>query len=68
MDNIQWTLTDPYVFQTLTGIIGKNIIVQTVQGSVTGVLQDVKPDHIVVNMGGSSFFIRTQQIIWVIPS
>lgn len=68
MDNMKWTLTDPYVYQTLTGIIGTNVIVQTAKGSVTGVLQDVKPDHIVVNMGGSPFFIRTQQIVWVSPS
>ncbi|WP_152526440.1 DUF2642 domain-containing protein, partial [Peribacillus psychrosaccharolyticus] len=38
MDNMKWTLTDPYVYQTLTGIIGKNVIVQTAKGSVTGVL------------------------------
>lgn len=68
MDNMNWKLTDPYVYQALTGLTGKKVIVQTAKGSVQGPLQDVKPDHIVVNMGGAPFFIRTQQIVWVSPA
>jgi len=43
------------------------VAVQTVRGTVTGLLQSVMPDHLVVESGGAPFFIRTQQIIWVIP-
>ncbi|TXC82222.1 DUF2642 domain-containing protein [Metabacillus litoralis] len=58
---------DPYVYQTLQGITGSKVVVQTSQGTVTGRLKTVMPDHIVVESGGSPFFIRTQQIVWVIP-
>ncbi|MCM3442576.1 YuzF family protein [Metabacillus halosaccharovorans] len=58
---------DPYVYQTLQGITGAFVVVQTIRGSVSGKLKTVMPDHIVVESGGSPFYIRTQQIIWVIP-
>lgn len=61
------TSVDPYVYQTLQGVRSKQIVVETVRGSVTGKLTTVRPDHIVVESGGSSFFIRTAQIVWVIP-
>lgn len=67
MDQTMWHLTDPYVYQTLQTVVGKPIVVQTARGSVRGTLTTVQPDHIVVEMGGNSFFIRTQQIIWVVP-
>lgn len=58
---------DPYVYHTLQGIMESMVVVQTTRGTVTGRLKAVMPDHIVVESGGSSFFIRMQQIIWVIP-
>jgi hypothetical protein len=58
---------DPYVYQTLSTILGKTVTVQTVRGSVRGTLKNVMPDHIVVESVGTPFFIRTQQIIWVFP-
>ncbi|MFE8700682.1 YuzF family protein [Cytobacillus sp. FJAT-54145] len=58
---------DPYVYQTLQGVTGGMVVVQTTKGSVTGMLKTVMPDHIVVESGGSPFFIRTAQIVWVIP-
>lgn len=61
------SVIDPYVFQTLQGITGASVVVQTTKGTVTGMLKNVMPDHIVVESGGSPFFIRTQQIVWVIP-
>ncbi len=60
---------DPYVYQTLTSIIGEKIVVQLSNNSVVqGVLSQVLPDHIVVETNKTPFFIRTQQIIWVSPS
>ncbi|CAH0345326.1 MULTISPECIES: YuzF family protein [unclassified Bacillus (in: firmicutes)] len=68
MNDTTWNLSDPYVFQTLSSIVGAKVAVQTTRGSVRGTLKNVQPDHIVVEMGGNSFFIRTQQIIWVVPN
>ena len=56
---------DPYVYQTLTTIVGKIVTVQTIRGSVRGSLKNVLPDRIVVESNGTPFFIRTEQIIWV---
>lgn len=58
---------DPYVYQMLQGITGAELVVQTTQGTVSGKLKTVMPDHIVVESGGSPFYIRIQQIVWVIP-
>lgn len=59
--------SDPYVFQTLQSIRGQAVVVETTKGTVTGRLANVLPDHIVVESGGAPFFIRIQQIVWVIP-
>ncbi|MGF9964279.1 YuzF family protein [Bacillus rhizoplanae] len=58
---------DPYVVQTLQMIVGKNVVVDTMRGSVHGVLKAVKPDHIVIEEKETPFFIRMQQIVWVMP-
>lgn len=68
MNDTTWNLSDPYVFQTLSSIVGVKVAVQTTRGSVRGTLKNVQPDHIVVEMGGNSFFIRIQHIIWVVPN
>jgi hypothetical protein len=62
------TFIDPFVYQTLSTIVGREITVQTTRGSVRGSLKTVMPDHIVVESAGTPFFIRTQQIIWVFPN
>ncbi len=46
---------DPYVYQTLQTIRGKEVIIETVRGNVQGVIQDVKPDHIVLKVAIPSF-------------
>lgn len=58
---------DPFVVQTLTSIVGSHVVVETVRGSMRGVLVDVKPDHIVLKVHDSSFFIRIANIVWVMP-
>lgn len=58
---------DPYLYQTLQGIIGASIVVETTKGTVSGILKTVMPDHVVVESASSPFFIRIQQIVWVIP-
>ena len=67
--SVQLTSTyDPYVYQTLSSIVGKKIVVQTVRNALQGTLASVMPDHIVVEINQTPFFVRTQEIIWVSPS
>ncbi|MDQ0337449.1 hypothetical protein J2S00_000219 [Caldalkalibacillus uzonensis] len=58
---------DPYVYQVLQSLVGHRVVVQTTQGSVRGIVTDVKPDHVTLNVHHTLFFIRTQQIVWVMP-
>ncbi|MFD2613866.1 YuzF family protein [Paenibacillus gansuensis] len=62
-------IVEPFVFQTLSTVIGKNVALETPRGIIRGTLKDVKPDHIVVQARDSMslFFIRIQQIIWITP-
>jgi|GEM_PF-840456 len=60
---------EPYVVSALMSLTGKKLVVETVRGSLTGILLDVKPDHIVVGerYGSSKFFIRIAEIVHIMP-
>lgn len=62
-----WYIGDSYLYRSLMSCVHHPITVQTTRGSVRGILRSVTPDHMVVEMGGNWFFIRTQQIIWFVP-
>ncbi len=62
------SLCDPFVVHTLQSMIGNRVVVQTTKGSVRGKVADVKPDHAVIQTGEASFFIRIQEIVWIMPS
>ncbi|AZB44248.1 DUF2642 domain-containing protein [Bacillus sp. FJAT-42376] len=62
------TIIDPYVYQTLQTVLGRDLVIQTVRDTVRGKLEDVKPDHIVLKASGEAvFFIRIQQIVSIMP-
>jgi hypothetical protein len=67
MMNGMWNMGNPYIYEAFSRFQGQSIAVQTTRGSVRGVLRAVMPDHIVVQMGGSPFYVRTEQIIWFHP-
>ncbi|SFA59662.1 Protein of unknown function [Anoxybacillus pushchinoensis] len=58
---------DPYVYQTLQTIKGREVVIETVRGNIQGIIQDVKPDHIVLKSSDTLFFVRIQQITWIMP-
>ncbi|MBB5172841.1 YuzF family protein [Texcoconibacillus texcoconensis] len=58
---------DPYVVQTLQSQVGSELVVETTKGSIRGRLESVKPDHIVMQKEGATFFVRIQEIVWVMP-
>ncbi|MGM8212467.1 YuzF family protein [Virgibacillus sp. W0430] len=57
----------PYFYQTLSNLSGKNIVVQTTQNPIQGILKAVTPDHIVIEKENTPFYIRNQAIVWVSP-
>ena len=58
---------DPYVYETLQSIIGATVVIETEIGSVHGEIKDVKPDHVVLESHGKLFFVRTKEIVWIMP-
>jgi hypothetical protein len=58
-------LVDPYVYQTLQSIVGREVVVETARGSVQGVLREARPDHIILSSNRTTLFIRIQQIVWI---
>ncbi|EON71365.1 hypothetical protein H131_15398 [Lysinibacillus sphaericus OT4b.31] len=46
-------------------MIGQAIVVQTVKNIQQGILTSVLPDHIVVEVCRTPFFIRMEEIVWV---
>ena len=73
MQNIQpikyATVIEPYFVETLRLIIGDSVVIETVRGNLQGILEDVKPDHVVVKSYDSDtvFYLRIQQIVHVMP-
>ena len=59
-------LTSPYYSETMKGIIGNYVAVQTTAKTLQhGFLTHVYPDHIVLDICHVPFFIRTDEIVWV---
>ena len=66
---MQVACVEPYVVSALMALAGKKLVVETVRGSLTGRLMDVKPDHIVIGemYGDSRFYIRIAEIVHIMP-
>lgn len=63
------TLIDPFVVEALKTKIGRSVVIETVRGNLSGILKDVKPDHIVVKTydGDTQFLVRIQMIVHIMP-
>lgn len=58
---------DPYVVETLMSVRGKNVLLETTRGGISGCIADVKPDHVVLDVRGRKFFVRIREIVWIMP-
>ncbi len=58
-------MSNPYLFETARGLIGQDIVVQTGNHIQQGLLTAVLPDHIVVEICQTPFFIRMDEIVWI---
>ncbi len=59
------SISNPYLYETIRMMIGQAIVVQTVKNIQQGILTSVLPDHIVVEVCRTPFFIRMEEIVWV---
>ncbi|WP_017727505.1 YuzF family protein [Halalkalibacterium ligniniphilum] len=58
---------DPFFIQALQSVGGSEVIIETSRGNIRGAVADVKPDHVVMQVEQSMFFIRIQEIVWMMP-
>lgn len=62
------TLFEPFMYQTFLSLINQNVVVETNKGTLRGQLMDVKIDHIALKISGNIYFVRTQEISWIMPT
>ena len=61
------TFYEADLHRALMNLIGKNVTLQTTQGSLRGHLHEVMSDYLVIIVEGSPFHVRIAQIIWIFP-
>lgn len=49
-------------------MINYPVVIETNRGTIRGTLVEVQPDHVVIEVSGRFYFVRIQQINWVMPS
>lgn len=59
------SVSNPYLYETVRMMVGQSVVVQTVKNVQQGVLTSVLPDHIVVEVCQTPFFIRMEEIVWI---
>ncbi len=57
-----------YVYQAAKGLKDKMIAIQTTRSTMQGILKSIAPDHLVLDVSGTPFYIRIQQIVWISPT
>jgi len=58
---------DLFVYETLLSVVGSTLKIQMSTGSIEGKLIGAKPDHAILESNGNTFFIRIQEIVWIMP-
>jgi len=59
------SISNPYLYETLKMMVGQAIVVQTEKNIQQGVLISILPDHIVLAISRTPFFISLEEVVWV---
>ncbi|KPN96807.1 DUF2642 domain-containing protein [Lysinibacillus sp. ZYM-1] len=59
------SISNPYLYETLKMMIGQAIVVQTEKNIQQGILLSILPDHIILEIRRTPFFIQLEEIVWV---
>ncbi|MEK5232677.1 DUF2642 domain-containing protein [Lysinibacillus sp. FSL K6-0232] len=59
------SISNPYLYETLKMMVGQAIVVQTEKSIQQGILMSILPDHIVLEISRTAFFIAMEEIVWV---
>lgn len=67
MQSKQVVVVEPFVYGTVSTLVGKRAVIETSRGNLSGTVIDVKPDHLVLQERESTFFVRLMEVIWIMP-
>lgn len=59
------SISNPYLYETFKMMIGQAVVVQTEKNIQQGILLSILPDHMVLEINRTPFFIRMEEIVWV---
>ncbi|AJK86996.1 DUF2642 domain-containing protein [Lysinibacillus fusiformis] len=59
------SISNPYLYETLKMMVGQAIVVQTEKNIQQGILLSILPDHIILEISRTPFFIQLEEIVWV---
>ncbi|WP_456277270.1 DUF2642 domain-containing protein [Bacillus sp. AK128] len=63
----QVIVVEPYVYSAVSTLVGRAVVMETSRGRVSGMIMDVKPDHVLLQERESTFFVRLCEIVWLMP-
>lgn len=59
------SLVDSYLYHRLLSFKNKNVVINTTKNPLQGLLRAVNPDHVVIEVSRTPFYVRIQEIVWV---
>ncbi|WP_227872207.1 DUF2642 domain-containing protein [Paenibacillus albus] len=59
---------DPYMVDALRRLIGRCVVFETTRGAIEGIIIDVKPDHVLLQLQHrGQACVRIAEIVWTMP-
>lgn len=59
------SLVDSYLYQRLLSFRNMNVVINTTKNPLQGLLNSVSPDHVVIEVSDTPFYVRIQEIVWI---
>ncbi|WP_438316490.1 YuzF family protein [Sporosarcina sp. FA9] len=59
------SIIDPYLYQRLLSFRNMNVVINTTKNPLQGLLNSVSPDHVVIEVSNTPFYVRIQEIVWI---
>lgn len=59
------SIVDSYLYQRLLNFRNKNVVINTTKNPLQGLLNSVSPDHVVIEVSNTPFYVRIQEIVWI---
>ncbi|WP_445477881.1 DUF2642 domain-containing protein [Lysinibacillus irui] len=59
------SISNPYLYETFKLMIGQAVVVQTEKNIQQGILLSILPDHLILEISRTPYFIPMEEIVWV---